>query len=99
MRKLLAIGVVGAAVGYAVVYFALGTKPAPAPEPRPEQAAAPAEAAPPRPVVLANVVEVTDIDHLLDPAPAQPTGEPFDPAGPTAPVNALPAAPIPPAGD
>ena len=102
MRKLLAIGVVGAAVGYAVVYFALGTKPAPQPEerPQPEQAAAQLQPQPPAPVVLAQVVEVTDIDGLLDPAPGEPTGAPFDAGEPTLPVNApAPAPPIPPSAD
>ena len=35
-------------------------------------------AAPAAPVVLAEVVEVTDIDPLLDPPPQPETGVPFD---------------------
>ena len=95
MRKLLAIGAVGAALGYAVVYFAIGNKPAP--EPQAEEAAA--EPQPAQPVVLLQVVEVTNIDHLLDPQPVPPTGEPFEAPEKTFPVNAQPATPIPPTDD
>jgi len=61
-------------------------------------AAAPAKPAPP--VVLADVVEVTDLDPLLDP-PARPVvGAPFDAEAAVVPASA-PAAPdrIPPAAD
>ncbi len=99
MRKLLAIGAVGAVVGYAVVHFALGNKPAPAPQP--EEPAATAEPQLAEPVVLSHVVEVTPIDNLLDPPKVEPTGEPFDSPDSTFPVNANspPTTPIPPAGD
>jgi hypothetical protein len=96
MLKWFAIIGASAGVGYAAVYFALGTRPAPQPAPQPPAVAAqPAE-----PVVLPEVVEVTDTDPLLDPLPGQPAGVPFDPAGPPAPtkVNHSPA-PIPVAAD
>jgi hypothetical protein len=95
MLKWFAIIGAGAGVGYAAVYFALGTRPAP--QPAAEQPAAAAR--PAEPVVLSEVVEVTDtdplLDPLLDPLPGQPAGLPFDPTAPTAPtaptkVNATP---------
>jgi hypothetical protein len=89
----LAICAAGAVVGYVAVYFALHTgKPAPAPEPE-----APAAAAPAEPVVLAHVVDVTDLEPLLDPPPrGQPVGAPFEePAEPLTPTAA--PAPIAPA--
>jgi len=97
MRKFLAIGAAGAAVGYGAVYLALGSKPAPAPEQAPESAVV---AGPQAPVVLEHVVEVTDIDPLLDPQPSQLAGIPFDSTEPGVPINLqLPAAPIPPSAD
>ncbi len=91
MRKWLMIGGAGAVVGYAAVYFALsGLTPA-------EQEAEPIAVAPQpdEPVVLSNVVEVTNVDPLLDSLPGQPAGVPFDPTEPLepqTPVNAIPPA-------
>ena len=102
MRKLIAISVASTLLGYAIVHFVFFSKPAPVPQP--EQPAAVA-AAPAEPVVLAQVVEVTDLEPLLDPLPGQPAGLPFDPTEPleTSSVNAVPPAaapaPIPPAAD
>jgi hypothetical protein len=97
MLKWFAIIGAGAGVGYAAVYFALGTKPAPQPQAEPTTAAA---AQPAEPVMLSEVVEVTDTDPLLDPLPGQPAGLPFDPveAPVRAKVNHVPA-PIPRAAD
>ena len=96
MRKWLLIGGAGVVVGYVAVYFALDVKPAPEPETEPPVAAiAPAE-----PIVLADVVEVTNLDPLLEPRSAEPPGVPFDSAEPSelrAPVGA--PVPIPSAAD
>lgn len=94
MLKWLAMIGAGAGLGYAAVYFALVARPAP--QPVAEQLGA--EARPPEPVVLPEVVEVTDTDPLLDPLPGQPAGVPFDPAVPSVPTK-VNAAPIPPAVD
>jgi hypothetical protein len=94
MWKWLAIGVAGSVVGYVAVYFALDGKPAP--EPRPE----PPAAVPAEPVVLTQVVDVTDLDPLLDPPPRPSAGVPFEPAEPPGSITPVGApAPIPPAGD
>ena len=98
MRKLIAISVASTLLGYAVVHFVFFASPTPAPE----TAQPPAVAAPAEPVVLVQVVEVTDLDRLLDPPPAQPAGVPFDAAEPLEPVSAAPGlapAPIPPSAD
>ncbi len=98
MRKLMAISVASTLLGYAAVHFAFFAKPKPAPEAeQPVAVAVPAE-----PVVLAQVVDVTDLDPLLDPPPARAAGVPFDAAEPLEPVSAVPGgapAPIPPADD
>jgi hypothetical protein len=99
MKTWLAGALVGACVGV-VIYLLLSSKSAPPAEtrhtPLPQPATAPAS--PAAPVVLTEVVEVTDIDHLLDP-PARPdTGVPFDEVTRTSPVSAEPAR-IPPATD
>ena len=73
MRKLIAISVASTILGYAAVYFVFFSKPAPQPQPEP------AAAQPEQPVVLANVVDVTDVEPLLDPKPHEPVGAPFDP--------------------
>lgn len=76
MRKTMAMSVVSGLLGYAAVYFAFLSKPAPAPEQeQPTAATEPAE-----PVVLAQVVDVTDLDPLLNPPPAPVAGVPFDAA-------------------
>jgi hypothetical protein len=101
MRILMAISAAATVLGYAVVYFVFFSKPAPQPEPEQAGVTEPAE-----PVVLARVVDVTDLDPLLDPPAVQSTGAVFDPAeplGPSVPVGAVPTdpapAPIPPAAD
>lgn len=76
MRKVALISAAGTLLGYAVVYLAFFAKPAPAPAPEPE---APAAQAPAEPVVLADVVEVTDTEPLLDARPKENGGTPFDP--------------------
>ena len=96
MRKWLLIGGAGAVVGYVAVYFALDVPPTPEPQPQqPAAATAPAE-----PVVLAEVVDVTNLEPLLDPRTAEPAGVPFDVTDPpelTSPTSA--PAPIPSAAD
>ncbi len=90
----------GACVGVSI-YLVMTAKPVPAPVATPEPPVAPATPpAPPPPVVLARVIEVTDLDPLLDP-PARPvTGVPFDAGPATVPVSASAApARIPPAVD
>jgi hypothetical protein len=95
MRKWFLISGAGAVVGYVAVYFALDRTPVPEPE-----AEQPAATAPAAPVVLAHVVEVTDLDPLLDPPPPEVStgGVPFEASEPlerAAPVGV--PAPIPPA--
>jgi hypothetical protein len=95
MRKWLLIGGAGAVVGYVAVYFALDIKPTPEPEPAQPVATAPAE-----PVVLSEVVDVTNLDPLLEPRVAEPAGVPFDTTMPSElsePTREL--APIPHAAD
>ena len=90
---------IGACVGVSI-YLVATQKPAPAPVVHQEANATPvAPPAPAMPVVLQQVVEVTDIDPLLDPPAKSVTGAPFD-SDPVTPVSA-PAAPerIPPAID
>jgi hypothetical protein len=99
MKTWLAGALVGACVGV-VIYLLLSSKSAPPAEtrhtPLPQPATAPAS--PAAPVVLTEVVEVTDIDHLLDP-PARPDiGVPFDEVTRTSLDLAEPAR-IPPATD
>ncbi len=96
MGKWLLIGGAGAVVGYVAVYFALDVKPAPEPPADPPTVAT----APAEPVVLSDVVEVTNLEPLLNPRLEPLTGVPFDAAEPSefhAPADA--AEPIPPAGD
>lgn len=78
MRKWLLIGGAGAVVGYVAVYFALDVKPTPEPEPERPTAHAPVE-----PVVLSEVVDVTNLDPLLEPRAAEPAGLPFDASTPS----------------
>lgn len=106
-------GVIGALAG-ASLYLTLAQRSSPPPA-VPVGSAAPqaVTTAPPKlpvPLVLPQVVDVTDIDPLLDP-PTIPAAEPAAPAGPTitrvgyeeaAPMPVVPAAdvkPIPPAVD
>jgi hypothetical protein len=90
MRKWFAIVGAGAVVGYAAVYFALSGGPAPGPQAGQPVAEVPQPA---EPVVLSQVVEVTDTDPLLDPSPTQPVGIPFDPTEPLEPQSQVSAAP------
>jgi hypothetical protein len=98
MKRWIIGWVVGACVGVGV-YLLVTRKPAAAPTNLPDApAVAVAPATPAAPVVLAEVVEVTDLDPLLDP-PAKPVvGAPFDAEPATVPVS-VPNAPqrIPPA--
>jgi hypothetical protein len=87
------ISAASSVLGYAIVYFVFFSKSEPQPEPEQPAATQPAE-----PVVLAQVVDVTDLGPLLDPPPTQPTGVPFDPTEPLEPpvrVNAGPPAAVP----
>lgn len=96
MRKLIAISVASTVLGYAAVYFVFFSKPAPQPEP--EVAATQPE----QPVVLAAVVDVTDVEPLLDPKPHEPVGTPFDPTEPLEPAPrpaGVAPAPLPRAAD
>ncbi|MBP3958877.1 hypothetical protein J8F10_26825 [Gemmata sp. G18] len=94
MRMVVAISAVSAVLGYAIVHFAFFANPAPHANPAESAAQAPAE-----PVVLANVVEVTDTDALLDPAPSSVTGVPFDTTEPNEFTVPTSAKPIPPAAN
>lgn len=96
MRKLMAISVASTVLGYAAVYFAFFAKPAPHPDPEP------AVAQTDQPVVLAAVVDVTDVEPLLDPKPHEPVGTPFDPTEPLDPApqpGGVAPAPLPRAAD
>ncbi len=95
MLKWFAMSLAGAGLGYATVYFALGVQPES--HPQPESSAVVAEQ-PAAPILLAEVVEVTDTDPLLDPQPGHAAGLPFDPAESAVPVRARTSAspaPIP----
>ena len=94
MFKWLAVGAAGTAVSYFAVHFALQPSAPPVAAPEPPAAVA-APAAPP--VVLSQVVDVTDLDPLLDPPAPRSVGVPFDAAEATVPVNAVPpgVAPLP----
>jgi hypothetical protein len=99
MKSWLVGALVGACVGV-VIYLLLSSKSAPEPETRHTPLPPPA-ATPPAPataIVLTEVVEVTGIDHLLDPPTRPDTGVPFDDVTSTSPVSAGPAR-IPPATD
>jgi hypothetical protein len=54
----------------------------------PPTTAAPTEPKAPSPVVLAQVIEMADIDPLLDPPAKLPTGAPFDEEATSMPVTA-----------
>jgi hypothetical protein len=82
MWKWFAITGAGAVVGYAAVYFALSGGPTSTPQA--EQLTAAAQ--PTEPVVLSQVVDVTETDSLLDPSASQPAGIPFDPTEPLDPA-------------
>jgi hypothetical protein len=97
MRKWLLIGGAGAVVGYVAVYFAFELSK-PTPEPQPEQPAA--ATAPAEPVVLAHVVDVTNLESLLEPRVEEPGGVPFDaPAPPELSTPTGTPAPIPSAAE
>lgn len=97
--RLWMIGGVAAAWAGLGVYVLLANKNAPAPA-APEVAATVAPPAdPPPPVVLADVIELTDLDPLLDPPDRPAAGVPFDET-PAVPADAAPdPAFIPPAAD
>ncbi len=89
MWKLSVISAVCSVVGYAAVHFAFFATPQVAPE---VHDATPQAA----PVVLAEVVDVTDTEGLLDPQPRQLVGVPFDAAEPISFNSPVGAKPIPP---
>jgi hypothetical protein len=97
MRKTMAISVLSGLLGYAALYFLFLAKPAPVPEQEqpPVAATEPAE-----PVMLAQVIDVTDLDPLLNPTPAPEVGVPFDTIdAPGAVITVAAPAPIPLAAD
>ena len=102
MKRWIVGGLVAACAGVAVgLWLAQGEtgKPANRPEPPPVAVAPPA--VPPAPVVLADVVDVANLDPLLDPPAKDATGTSFDADPPaTVPVS-TPVVPdrIPPAVD
>lgn len=97
MRKVAFISALSAVIGYAAVHFAFFANPKPAAAPEVAPAEAPAAG-----MVLADVVEVTDTDALLDARPKESHGAPFDsqvvPASFATPAAAA-VPPIPPAAD
>jgi len=107
MKTWLIGAVIGALTG-ASLYLTLMHRSSPPPavavNPAAPQAVTTAPPKPPAPLVLPQVVDVTDIDPLLDP-PAIPAAEPAAPAGPTitrvgyeeaAPMPVVPAADVKP---
>jgi hypothetical protein len=104
--------IAGAVVGLAGVgvYLTTAHRPRPTEAVPPVSAPLAAEPTPPAPVVLAQVVDVTDIDALLDP-PAIPASDPpaagpmvtavgfDDPPAPPVPPPAAAVVPIPAATD
>ena len=96
MWKVASISATSAVIGYAAVHFAFFANPEPTPAPETPAAQAPAE-----PVVLANVIEVTDTDAVLEARAAVSEGVPFDshvvPASFVTPAKEVP--PIPPAAE
>jgi hypothetical protein len=103
MKNWVVGGLAVACAGVAVsLWLAQKETPQPAGQPEPPPVAAAAPAAPPAPpVVLADVVEVADLDPLLDPRTPGAGGEPVDPDAPAAVPVSTPVAPdrIPPAVD
>lgn len=92
-------GLAGACFGVCV-YLATGKSPevVPAVAMRtPTPVVAPAK--PPAPVVLPNVVEVTNLDPLLDPPEKPVVGVPFETDASDFPAAVPPAPPIPPAAE
>ena len=101
MKGWMIVGLSAACIGVSI-YLATVQPDAPAHHSAPKaakQAVASEGTTPPAPIVMSNVVEVTDLDPLLDP-PAKPmTGVPFDSSPAAAPVSVPAAPPIPPAVD
>ncbi|WP_439624835.1 hypothetical protein [Gemmata sp.] len=96
MNRFLAGAAVWGFVG-SVAYFALTRSDATGPVPAQQPAPAVAAPAPSRehealkpPVLLADVIELTDLDPLLDPPVRAAGGVPFD-AEPVVPVQAVQA--------
>ena len=96
MRYAAMTGLGAACVGLgAYLLLRLSTPDAPAPLPAPAPPAAVADPAPLPASVLAEVVDLADLDALLDP-PARPdTGAPFDPAPAVVPASGPAPAVIP----
>jgi hypothetical protein len=101
MKRWMIGAVAGACIGV-TVYLLLTRKSDPAPKTAPEPPAVGVATPPPPsdPQTLAQVVEVTDLDFLLDPPQLPISGEPFETALPSMPTF-TPAIPkrIPPAID
>lgn len=94
-------GLVAACAGLGMYLVTKTDAPAPVSAPKPEapQVAA-VEPTIPRAAVLAEVVEVANLDPLLDPPAKLPTGVPFDAEPATVPVTTAPVPTlIPPAVD
>jgi hypothetical protein len=88
-------GVAVVGVGVAVYFATTWTEPVPVPvHPPPPPVVAAPPSVPPAPVVLAEVIDVANIDPLLDP-PARPvTGAPFDADPAVVPARATTTVPI-----
>lgn len=99
MKNWIIGGLLGACIGV-WIYLALMKHPAPAPatiqEPQAEIAT---PAVPAAPIVLGEVVEVTNIDPLLDPPSRPVIGVPFDTEPVAVPVSVAAPERIPPAVD
>ena len=103
MKSGIIAGLLAACIAISV-YLMWGEKPASPPvaqvEPPPALASSPAPPVPPAPLVLSEVVEVTDLNPLLDPPAKSESGVPFDAEPASAPVSTPVAPPrIPPAVD
>jgi hypothetical protein len=99
MKNWIIGGLLGACIGV-WLYLALIKHPESAPAAIQEPPAVAASPAAPAPaVVLAEVVEVTNIDPLLDPPSRPVIGVPFDAEPVAAPVSAAAPERIPPAVD
>lgn len=99
MKGGIIFGLSAACIGLSL-YLAMTKNEKPVPVTAPEVVArVTTPAKPPAPIVLANVVEVTDLDPLLDPPEKPIAGVPFDADPMTFPVSVPAAAPIPHAAD
>lgn len=99
MKRWIVGALAGACIGVAVYLVLTNNNPPQSAPPEPPAVSA-APAPPTAPVVLDQVIEVTDLDPLLDPPEKTVAGMPFEPDSKTLPVS-TPAGPdrIPPAID